>query len=496
MDKKKIGLLALTMMMFTTIFGFANGPVAFLQMGFASIIWYIIGALLYFLPTSMMYAEFGATYKESKGGLYSWMEHALGVRMAFIATFIGLASWIVWMIGVAAKVWIPLSTLVFGHDTTQTWSILGMNSTQTVGVLGVLFVLVITFFVNRGVQAIAKISSIGGMAVMALNVIFLVSSIIILVAHGGHFAEPIHGLATFTTPANTSFQSPLAMMSFALYAVFAYGGLEQMGGIMESVDKAEKTYPKAATIATVVIGLGYALSILLWGVSTSWAHLHGMGNAANLGNITYVLMNNLGVELGGAFGLSHAAALGLGSAFARFAGISMFLAYLGSFFFMTYAPIKSFILGTPRELWPSRMVKLNKAEVPSFSIWIQATVVSIFIIAVSFGGDSASTLYQVLTNMGNVSSTLPYVFLVIAFPMFKRLKNVDRPFVAYKSMAVTYVVSTVVAILLVVSIAFTVAQPIIAKDYFGAFWTVIGPVFFGIVAWAFYAHGEKKQKQN
>lgn len=103
MDKKRIGLGALVLMMFTTIFGFANGPIAFEQMGYASIIWYILGAILFFLPTSMMYAEYGSALKEAKGGIYSWMERSLGKKVSFIVTFIGLASWIIWMITISQK---------------------------------------------------------------------------------------------------------------------------------------------------------------------------------------------------------------------------------------------------------------------------------------------------------------------------------------------------------------------------------------------------------
>lgn len=48
---KKIGLFSLIMMIFSSIFGFANMPVAFLQMGYASIIWYIFAAI--FLSASI-----------------------------------------------------------------------------------------------------------------------------------------------------------------------------------------------------------------------------------------------------------------------------------------------------------------------------------------------------------------------------------------------------------------------------------------------------------
>ncbi|WP_134645319.1 glutamate/gamma-aminobutyrate family transporter YjeM [Weissella cibaria] len=490
MDKKRIGLGALVMMMFTTIFGFANGPVAFARMGYAAIIWYILGALLFFLPTSMMYAEFGASFKDAKGGIYSWMERSLGKKIAFIATFIGLASWIIWMISVSQKVWIPLSTLIFGKDMTTTWSLFGMNGGQTVGVLAVVFVIVVAFFVTRGVKSISRISAIGGMFVMALNVILVLASIAVLIGHGGHFAEPLRW-HSFLVSGNPDYKAIGQMISFALYAIFAYAGLEQMGGIMEDVDNAEKTYPKAALIATIIIGLGYAISILLWGASSNWAQIAG-DKSVNLGNITYVLMNNLGTQLGDAFGMSHAGGVLLGSIFARFAGISMFFAYVGSFFVLTYAPLKSFILGSPKEVWPKKFIALNKHDVPAVAVWAQAILVSILIILISFGGKSATQLYLVLTNMGNVSSTLPYVFLVAAFPLFKRLNDVERPFVFYKSQTVTWIITILVEALTIISIILTIISPFQAGDLFGGIWTVAGPIFFGVLAWVLFTLGENR----
>ena len=58
-NKKQIGLASLVLMVFTTVFGFANGPVAYYQMGYASIFWYIIAAIFFFLPAALMIAEYG-----------------------------------------------------------------------------------------------------------------------------------------------------------------------------------------------------------------------------------------------------------------------------------------------------------------------------------------------------------------------------------------------------------------------------------------------------
>lgn len=46
-NNKIITLSGLIMMIFTSIFGFGNTPVAFDQMGYASIFWYVLAALLF-----------------------------------------------------------------------------------------------------------------------------------------------------------------------------------------------------------------------------------------------------------------------------------------------------------------------------------------------------------------------------------------------------------------------------------------------------------------
>lgn len=65
----KIKLGALVLMIFSSIFGFSNSLTAFYQMGYASIIWYIVTAVLFFLPSALMFAEYGASFKAARGGI-------------------------------------------------------------------------------------------------------------------------------------------------------------------------------------------------------------------------------------------------------------------------------------------------------------------------------------------------------------------------------------------------------------------------------------------
>lgn len=493
--QQKIKLPTLILMIFTAIYGFANTTVAYDQMGYASIVWYVLAALLFFLPSALMLAEYGSAFKEAKGGIYSWLAGSIGEKWAFIGTFIWLSSWIIWMLSTSSKVWIPLSTLISGSDQTQTWSLFGLTSTQTVGLLGILWILVVTFFATRGVNSIAKISSLGGIFVMFLTALFFVASIVIVIANGGHLAQPINGLHSFTASPNPQFSSPMALISFVTYAVFAYAGMESMGGITDSMDRPEKTFPKGLIISTIAITLMYSISIFLWGISANWHDILGH-NAVNLGNITYVLMNNLGLVLGHALNLSTGTAVGLGHLFARLTGLSMFMGYLGSFFVLIYSPLKSFILGSSPELWPKKMTKLNKVGMPAYSMWLQAIIVAIFVFLVAFGGSAAKQFYLILTDMGNVSTSFPYLFLIGAFPFFKKRADLERPFEIYTSRFWTNTIVTVVLIVLVGGIDFTCLQPIFEHDYMTAFWTIIGPIFFGAVAWLFYHNAQKRTSAN
>lgn len=306
-------------MIFTSVFGFANSPSAYYLMGYSAIPFYIFSALLFFIPFALMMAEMGAAYRKEEGGIYSWMNNSVGPRFAFIGTFMWFSSYIIWMVSTSAKVWVPFSTFLYGSDMTQHWRIAGLEPTQVVGLLAVAWMILVTVVASKGINKIARITAVGGIAVMCLNLVLLLVSITILLLNGGHFAQDINFLAS----PNPGYQSGLAMLSFVVFAIFAYGGIEAVGGLVDKTENPEKNFAKGIVFAAIVISIGYSLAIFLWGVSTNWQQVLSNGSV-NLGNITYVLMKSLGVTLGNALHLSPEASLSLGVWFARITGLSMF----------------------------------------------------------------------------------------------------------------------------------------------------------------------------
>ncbi|MGR7381138.1 glutamate/gamma-aminobutyrate family transporter YjeM [Klebsiella aerogenes] len=479
---KKMSLIGLILMIFTSVFGFANSPSAFYLMGYSAMPFYLFSALFFFIPFALMMAEMGSAYRKEEGGIYSWMNRSVGPRFAFIGTFMWFSSYVVWMVSTAAKIWVPFSTFLFGADKTQSWAFAGLTSTQTVGVLAACWMVLVTLVAAKGINKIAKITAVGGIAVMCLNLVLLLVSGAILLLNGGHFAQPLD----FTASPNPGYQSGLAMLSFVVFAIFAYGGIEAVGGLVDKTEKPEKNFAKGIIIAALVISIGYSLAIVPWGVSANWQQVLS-NHSTNLGNITYVLMTSLGATLGQALHLSPQAAALTGVWFARITGLSMFLAYTGAFFTLSYSPLKAIIQGTPKALWPTMMTKVNANGMPANAMWLQCLLVSLFILLVSFGGDTASAFYNKLTLMANVSMTLPYLFLAIAFPFFKAKADLDRPFVMFKSRISTLLATTIVVLVVAFANIFTVIQPVMdSGDWNSTLWMVGGPIFFSLLALGIY----------
>ncbi|MHC1747899.1 MAG: glutamate/gamma-aminobutyrate family transporter YjeM [Cellulosilyticaceae bacterium] len=495
-DEKKLTLFSLVLMIFTSVYGFANMPRAFFLMGYAAIPWYLLGALAFFIPYAFMMAEYGAAFKNEKGGIFSWMEWSVGPRYAFIGTFMWYASYVIWQVNVSSSIWVPLSNAVFGEDRTGALQLFGLQGPQVIGLLGVLWIILVTFISTKGVDKIKKITSVGGSAVALLNVVLLLGGILVLILNKGRFAEPIvNGLTTFTKSPNPDYQSTLSTFSFFTFAIFAYGGIEAVGGLVDQTENAQTTFPRGVTISAIVISIGYSLGIFMIGTFINWDTILSVPGVNNA-NVTYIIMKNLGYEIAVGFGTSTQTAVIVGTWVARLVGLSMFFALTGAFFTLIYSPLKQLIEGTPQGVWPESFSKL-KNNMPTTAMAVQAIIVICLILVVSFGGKSAAAFFNKLVIMTNVAMTIPYMFLSAAFPAFKKKKNIVKPFEIYKSYGVSLAASVIVTLSVGFANIFSIIEPAISKSNIAD--TVLsggGPLVFAIIAWLIYARYDRKIKAS
>ncbi len=490
-----MGLMSLILMIFTSVYGFNNIPRSYYLMGYAAIPWFVIAGILFFIPFAFMVAEFGSAFRNETGGMYSWMCKSVGPKYAFIGTFMWYTSYVLWMVNVSSGIWVPVSNVIFGKDTTATWSLFGshfLSGSRLLGIMAVIFFIVITYFDSKGIDKISTVTSVGGTAVLTINIMVVIGSIIMIIARGGQLQQPFAGFESLKTPLNAAYQgSPIAILSFIVYALFAYGGIEAVGGLVDKTENPKKNFPKGIVIAALVIVVGYATLIMLVGSFTNYKEILG-NDEITLGNVSYVIMSNFAAEIGKAFGATPATQLALAHGFARVYACIMLLALMGAMFTLVYSPLKQIIDGTPKELWPGKMGETAEGGMPKNAMWIQCTIVSVMILLISFGGDTMQQFFLILTAMVNVGMTVPYMFISFAFPKFKKMKDVDRSFVVFKSQASANIWGYVVTLTLLFANAFAIIQPALDGDVKTTFWSLSGPVIFGFAAWVIYTRYEKR----
>ena len=496
MKEKKLGLMSLILMIFTSVYGFNNIPRSYYLMGYAAIPWFVISGILFFIPFAFMVAEFGSAFREETGGMYSWMEKSVGPKYAFIGTFMWYTSYVLWMVNVSSGIWVPVSNLIFGEDCTANWSFFGsdlLSGSRLLGLMAIVFFIFITYFDSKGIDKISKVTSIGGTAVLAINIMVVIGSIVMIIARHGRLEQPFAGMESLTVPLNVAYQgSPIMILSFIVYALFAYGGIEAVGGLVDKTENPKKNFPKGIVMAAIVIVIGYAFLIMLVGSFTNYNQILGADNIT-LGNVSYVIMSNFAAAFGRAFGATEATQIALAHGFARIYALIMLLALMGAMFTLVYSPLKQIIDGTPDELWPGKMGVIEKDGMPKNAMWIQCAIVCVMIFLVSFGGDTMQQFFLILTAMVNVGMTVPYTFISMAFPKFKKMENVDRSFVVFKTQKSANIWSAIVTLLLIFANAFAIIQPALDGDIKTTIWSLSGPVIFGLVAYIIYTRYEKKQ---
>ena len=350
-QKKTLTTLSLVLMIITTVYGFGNVSVSYRQMTYAGIIWFILAGICFFFPAGLMMAEYGSAFHDAKGGIYSWLAGSIGEKWAFIGTFVWLANWVLWLVSSASRLWISISALIFGKDTTQSWNLFDLHGTQLIGVLAILFMIVSTYLSSRGMTGIKIMSSIGGWFMIGMNLIFILSSLLVIIMNHGQLAQPITGWQSFIISPNKDFQTPITIISFVVYAVFAYGGMETVGGVIDSMKHPEKDFPKGLIIGSLFTIISYVLMIFMTGFSVNYQK-DIVRTGANTGNITYVVYGTLGKAFGTALHLDPQTSLMIGKIFTRAIALSGLMGMMGAFFVLLYSPVKSFIMGSDPRLWP------------------------------------------------------------------------------------------------------------------------------------------------
>ncbi len=209
------------------------------ELGFASMFYFILAALVFFFPVSLVCAEL-ATGWPKKGGVYLWVKEAFGPKWGF------LAVWLQWIENV---VWYP-TVLSFAAATIAYIfkPSLAANTTYTIIVVLIIFwgATIANFF---GMKTSGWISNIGAIC----GTLIPGGIIVLLGCYWIIEGSPLQ----ITMSADTFFPSfDLPSMVFFTGVMLAFAGMEMSAVHAMDVRNPQKDYPKAILLsAALILGL-------------------------------------------------------------------------------------------------------------------------------------------------------------------------------------------------------------------------------------------------
>lgn len=398
--RARIGQFALLTMTVSAVFNIRNVINNNVAIGLASAPAFFLATILYFVPFTLIIAEFVAMNRGSESGVYQWVKASMGGRWAFMAAF---CYWFVNLFFFASLLPLVLvftSYLVTGDEQTMSpWAITGLS---------IAIFAVATWVSTKGATWIGTITSIGATAVLVLTGVFVVMSLAALA--GG--VEPATAITPATlAPDTSSFATTWAFLGTLAWIIQGVGGAESVGVFLNDLRGGVKAFVRTIVVAGLMIGLLYAVASLLMNVFVPVGGLE-------LSNGLFVVMGAVGEHVGIPVLITY-----------RVVGLILLAATLGSLLMWTSTPVKIFFSEIPRGVFGEKVIELNEHGIPWRASWLQFAIVVPILIIPALGSGNIDDLLQIVVNMTAATALIPPLLILLAYLVLRlRYDGAEREF--------------------------------------------------------------------
>jgi len=252
--KATLTWLALAFLTLGSVGDLGSAP-ALAVFGLASVGLYVLPAIVFLVPASLVSAELASGWQ---GGVYNWVSEGLSPGMGFAAVWCQFAQTTFYYPAVLAYV---ASTLAYVIAPS-----LAHSGTYIAAVIIVVFWTAV-LAAARGAAAVDKLASYGIMIGTLIPGALLVLLAIVYLAQGNPSAAPLdsHHLVP---PWNG-----LASIVLIVNSFFTYAGVEVNAVHVDELRDAPKEFPKAILVAVILILLVFIFPTLAISVAVPSAHI-------------------------------------------------------------------------------------------------------------------------------------------------------------------------------------------------------------------------------
>ena len=383
---------------FVIVWGFGNVVNNFANQGLMVVFSWIFMIALYFVPYALMVGELGSAFKDSQGGVSSWIKETITPMLAF------LAGWTYWVVHIPYLAQKPQSLLIafsWALSPSGEYATLlkQLNPIILQSIVLAIF-LVFLYVATKGLKILKVVGNIAGTSMFVMSLLYIVLGLA-APAITGEVATPDITVSSFVPKFDFAYLTTLSML------VFAVGGAEKISPYVNNTKEPSKNFPKGMLVLAGMV----AVCAILGSVA--------MGMMFNANAIPEDLMMNGQYYAFQLLGEHY----GLGNIFVIIYGLANAAAQLSALVFSIDAPLRVLLGEADERFIPKALTKTNKNGVLVNGYIMTAILVSTLIIVPALGIGNTNELFNWLLQLNSVVMPMRYLWVFVAYMGLKKAAN-------------------------------------------------------------------------
>ncbi|QIL46361.1 amino acid permease [Vagococcus coleopterorum] len=389
MNQKQLRWQNIAMMAFVTVWGLGNVVNNFAQQGLTVVVSWILIMALYFVPYALSVGQLGSTFKESAGGVSSWIKETSTTKLAYYAAW---TYWVVHIPYLAQKpqgILLALSWLFKGNG-----NFVNTVDAKVVSLICLAIFLVFLWVASKGLTTLKMIGNMAGTAMFVMSLLFILLAVSAPALRGTEVATAnMTSLSTYMPKFDFAYLTTVSML------VFAVGGCEKISPYVNNTKNPAKEFPKGMLVLAGMVAVCALLGSIAMGMLFDANNIP----ADFMANGAYSAFERLGVHYN------------VGNLFVILYAIANAMAQISALAFSIDAPLKILLSDADPDYIPEKLSRLNKKGTPVNGYIFTGILVTILIVVPSLGIGNMNELFKWLTNLNSVVMPMRYLWVFLAF---------------------------------------------------------------------------------
>jgi amino acid transporter len=382
--RRVMGLLDVTLFIISAIL-VVDQLTASASIGVSAVGWWVLAIALFFIPSAMITAELATAYPE-QGGIYAWVQRALGDRWAARTTY-----W--YWVNVA--LWMPSVYLLFtGAVKALTWH------SATVTQQSLVAIVLVWLTVLVGIQTLSlgkKVTNVSAVLKVTVIGVIIVGGIVLAFTDGSANSFTVSNMLP-------DFGAAKIFLPVLIYQLLGFELVSSMAGELKDP---RRHIPRAIGVSGVLLGALYLFS--------------------TIGILIALPLKQIGLTEG--LVDTFKAVFGDGSVFVWVLAIAAMATYFGNMVTWSLGANRSAVESANAGELPKLLATETRQRTPKWAFILTGIIATVVLLFAGLFIRSEDDLYFALFAASSAIFLLPYLLIYPAVVILRRKDpDIERPY--------------------------------------------------------------------